>query len=114
MKTNLQFTWVEKDCNVCGKTFILTSEWVYKRNGRLFCSWKCMRKDEKEHEQKKCVVDNRREYILNALQEGKPIKEIADEVGLSERMIFYWRQKFVKEGELDEWETGGKIGSKAN
>ena len=42
----------DKICPICGKSFVITtSEWIYKRdNGKkltYFCSWKCMREDER-------------------------------------------------------------------
>ena len=37
-------------CPVCGKEFLPTEEWVYKRAGKRLCSYTCMRKYDKEHE----------------------------------------------------------------
>ena len=39
-------------CPVCGKEFWSTSMWIYKHgyahSMKWFCSWKCMRQDEKD------------------------------------------------------------------
>ena len=46
-------TFGEQECPVCGKKFIIRdhSEWVYKLEAKdskkYYCSWSCMRKDEK-------------------------------------------------------------------
>ena len=49
-------------CGVCGKDFFIpvVGYWVYKRENHLkdgneiyFCGWNCMRKFEKEYEEKK-------------------------------------------------------------
>jgi hypothetical protein len=31
----------EATCKMCGKVFIITDEWVYKRGVKKFCSWHC-------------------------------------------------------------------------
>ena len=59
-------------CFHCGKEFYRQSqnEWAYKMNERikkgeyrvrLFCSWKCMREFETEHENGKAAIRHRRE-----------------------------------------------------
>lgn len=35
------------NCPICGKEFDYTEEWVYKKGPLRFCSWTCLRKDEK-------------------------------------------------------------------
>ena len=47
----------EKECHECGKKFFSSGEWVYKLkiNGkwRYYCSWGCMRTDERRNKTKK-------------------------------------------------------------
>ena len=31
-------------CKRCGKTFMSSPEWAYRRNGRSYCSWSCYHK----------------------------------------------------------------------
>ena len=50
----------EMRCPICGKTFLRAgTDWVYKRptnRGNIyFCSWSCMRRDEKKHPRRKCI-----------------------------------------------------------
>ena len=59
------FDYKDKICPVCGKKFIMySSQWVYKRfyidAELVFCSWKCLRAWEKDHEGRK----ERNERIL--------------------------------------------------
>lgn len=28
-------------CAACGKIFVCTNEWTYKKNGKRYCSWSC-------------------------------------------------------------------------
>ena len=41
-------------CPVCGKEFWVSSVWIYKHGYanslKWYCSWKCMRHDEKERQ----------------------------------------------------------------
>lgn len=49
---------ITKQCRVCGKTFetLHPSRWAFKKgangNYKWYCSWGCMRKEEKEEEKK--------------------------------------------------------------
>ena len=67
----------ERKCSTCGKRFILREGWVFKRtsgNGeKLFCSWGCMRKWDKEHGKK----EFRNEAIQLALAQGLSVDEVA-------------------------------------
>lgn len=47
-------------CPVCGKDFeVLSTDWVYKHNGKRVCSWHCQRDAEKADESR---MDKRDEY----------------------------------------------------
>lgn len=48
-------------CKQCGKLFIIPcyTDYVYKRENRVFCSWSCMREFDRERERKK---EERRAY----------------------------------------------------
>ena len=45
----------EQECYVCKKRFTPAnaSEWAYRTPTRIFCSWSCLRKNEKAEEEKK-------------------------------------------------------------
>ena len=42
----------KRKCPVCGKVFFASGLWVYKKgyahNLRVYCSWRCMRSEEKD------------------------------------------------------------------
>ena len=74
----------EHKCPVCGKTFYATSEWVYRKKGKVFCSWKCRR-----------TVDNGKrpepetisEKIKRAMQDGLNDGEIRRLMGVTQKQI---------------------------
>lgn len=92
------FEFREKVCVQCKRRFIQQSkDWVYKAYlgsfERVFCSWKCLRAWEKNHDDK--VV--RRERIKDEILKGKTVKEIVEELDEDPKLIIYWRDKLTKE-----------------
>ena len=63
----------EKRCPICGKEFYPRAGWVYKSQGKEFCSWKCFRKD--EHSKKASTPRHTRDSKVDQLtSSGKYIK----------------------------------------
>ena len=51
----------ERVCPICGKTFLLEStEWVYRRGKKTFCTWSCMRAFDKAHAEKVALSRRRK------------------------------------------------------
>jgi len=83
----------EKVCPICGKEFIARDEWVYKRNGRFYCSWHCYRDTSK----KKTDRAEQRERICQAIKDGLTNSEIMKLLGEHSATIEYWRRKLKEE-----------------
>jgi YHS domain-containing protein len=98
------YNWQERQCPVCGKTFIATAEWVYRRGGasmeHIFCSYKCLRK----FDGSKPTKAETRERVIQAIKDGLTTKEICLLVGTDYNKVLYWRKK-LKEAEKNERET---------
>ena len=47
-KENKVFELVGRVCPICGKEFFPGPEWVYKNIDGIFCSWHCLRANEKQ------------------------------------------------------------------
>lgn len=81
-------TFGTRTCPICKRRFIATAEWVYKRghyhNRKIFCSWSCTRKFDKEHM-------SRTEKINEAISKGMTDQEIRDELGVTQRQIDFRR-----------------------
>jgi hypothetical protein len=73
-----------RKCPVCGKKFFSTGLWVYKTGYRFrekyFCSWGCLRKDEKEHQ----TIDDQ---INRMIRDGLNDREIRSILGVSQAKI---------------------------
>lgn len=82
-------TFPEHKCPICGKAFIPTMQWAYKRRDTYFCSWGCKRKDEAKHPhgnavgRKKKITMPQKYEVLNRLQRGEKGTDIADEMNVS-------------------------------
>lgn len=80
----------KRRCPVCRKTFWASSEWVYKKgyakNLRIYCSWHCMREEEKS---KQTVGDK----IGQAIEDGLTNAEIRELLGVTQKQIDYWRER---------------------
>jgi len=77
-----------RTCPICGKEFWSTAQWVYRRGYpdrmRWFCSWKCMRKDEKS----RMTISDR---INQAIRDGLNDAEIKKLLGVTQRQIDFRR-----------------------
>ena len=82
-------TFPEHKCPICGKTFIPTMQWAYKRRETYFCSWGCKRKDEAKHPPgdaagwKKKITQAQKYEVYNRLLRGEKCMDIVDEMNVS-------------------------------
>lgn len=106
MKDGLDYS--EKTCRRCGKTFIVHGEWAYtnkdKNRKKWWCSWSCMRADEKEQGNKA----ERRERIQQAIRDGLTTNEIVTLLGEDKHNVVYWERK-MKDGRETQ-ETDSSMG----
>jgi len=92
----------ETRCSVCGKTFCMLdpASWVYQKPGKhgtiWFCSWKCLRS---VPEKKRGRVSGKRDQIFALIEQGKRNYEIVKEVGCSERLVRYWKERYWRRDE---------------
>lgn len=104
----------ERECPVCGKTFILYEDWAYRKHRGdselILCSWGCLRKAEKGD----VPQSVRNERLIQAIKDGLTNMEIMAMFGEYTRRIEYWRRKIAKEEQKDERETGSESGSAAD
>ena len=92
---------MEKNCVKCGKTFEMPcGDWAYKKyKGRgiqYFCSWKCIREWEKEHEKPARKIDER-EKIIQALSDGLSVKEVSVLLDVDASKVSYWKKRMIRE-----------------
>ena len=88
------------NCAECGKeTCKHSEEWGWKYNGKMFCSWTCQRKYEKEEEEKKQrkrlqtikkdrtksrqLTASEQKEAVRMLKDGALIREVAEKYGCS-------------------------------
>lgn len=93
-----EFIYQERKCPQCGKEFIChnVDQWAYKRFGKVFCSWHCLRAWDAGAKTSKI---DRREQIIQAIKDGLTTKEIVELVNADVKTVWYWRDKLKREGE---------------
>ena len=106
----------DRRCPECGRTFLITvqnDEWVYRDQQTLLCSWRCMRKREKQREEAeaqarmtakrlramKMSPRQKQAMVRRLVLRGMTNKEISLETGLSAQLVIYYRRKI----EEDSW-----------
>ena len=87
-----------RKCAQCSKLFYMeTGGWAYKKEYKKtlkhFCSWSCMRKWEKNHEN----PAEKREKICQAIMDGLSIREISELLDEDPRKVWHWKKKIEKE-----------------
>lgn len=74
----------KRKCPVCGKIFFASGLWVYKRgyahNQRIYCSWHCMRSEEK-------TGNTISEKIRQAYRDGLNDTEIKKCLGVTQKQV---------------------------
>lgn len=96
-------TWAnEKVCPICEKTFVVSPEWAYKMGPRWFCSWHCLRENErriiaKNVARKKPHPENINRghgpEIMAMLSKGYGSTDIKKALGVDYSMITYYRHR---------------------
>jgi len=80
----------KRKCPVCGKQFWSSSQWVYKSNynkaQQIYCSWKCMRSEER----KRMTISDK---ITQAIRDGLNDNEIKRLLGVTQRQIDFRRMR---------------------
>ena len=113
----------ERKCPVCGKTFwIMDANWSYKQvikalKGTVwFCSWGCMRKYEKEKPQLsgRGLRETNRQRVMQALDDGLNVKEIAVMLDISPETVRYYKRGIKKEDTANEQQEGTESSSEAH
>ena len=108
----------ERTCPVCGKRFwIMDANWSYKQvvkalKGTVwFCSWKCMRKYEKEKPQLsgRGLRETNRQRVMQALADGLNVKEIAIMLDISPETVRYYKRG-IKNDKMFSEETNTTFG----
>ena len=102
----------ERKCKVCGRDFCIASveQWAYKiRKSRdeilLVCSWRCLRKLEKENEEKEAAAravkamsaGQKSVMVRRLVLKGMSDSEIARETGMRAQLVHYYRRKIMEE-----------------
>ena len=86
------FTVYRKHCPVCGKEFYASGEWVYRKgyahNLRIYCSWRCMRQEEKAH----MTIGDK---INQAIRDGLNDDEIRKLLGVTQRQIDFRKERKI-------------------
>ena len=84
----------ERKCAVCGKRFVMTPGWAYKKSwgkaGKVFCSWKCLRKMET---QRKPSAEERKIAIQNALASGLSVNDVSHKLHEDSAKVAYWAKR---------------------
>ena len=85
---------IEHDCQQCGKQFIPTSMWVYKRTKgnviKYFCSWHCLKEWDEAHVKKNCKPGKHKDEIIELLESGMSRAKVAEQLGVSVPMVAYY------------------------
>ena len=84
-------------CRVCGKKFECRNEYVYKildgKSFAWFCSYRCMREYEKNHEKKKKPT-KRQQEVLDLLEQGYTLTKVGEILGTSYHWVGHVRDKW--------------------
>lgn len=75
------FPYVRK-CRECGKEIFPTAGWVYKRESKYYCSWKCYRKAEPPKPKRKILLPKVGDTIEILYVSGIP--SLTNKVGVVE------------------------------
>ena len=89
---------IEHECPICGKTFVTTSEWVYKRGSghrvTYLCSYKHMRQWDDEHKRKPGKNESPyKDQIIELLNKGLSQAKVAETLGINVNTVKYHAYK---------------------
>ena len=88
----------ERKCLMCGKLFCAREEWVFTRgkdSHKLWlCSWKCLREYDEKQEKLEKKPNKIKDEIMRLLAEGESAKDIANELGIRQSMVYYYDELY--------------------
>lgn len=84
MKINVDMVSLGRDCKcpICGKEFLSTDEWIYKRKNKRLCSYSCMNEYDRRETAKPSARQLRNDSICDDFKSGVAISELAIRHGL--------------------------------
>jgi len=92
----------EKKCKICGKEFIpqIDEIWAYKKKDKYgnpvyFCSWHCLREQERRTEKPKQKHSALVIKIWELLGEGVPPYLVAVKLGITYDKVKYWKERYT-------------------
>lgn len=101
----------ERKCPECGKSFCVPDmeAWAYKSKEKALCSWHCLRALEKRLDEKAVrrtksmagrvrLTKDQIRQIVDLVENGKNMSEIARAFGVSRELVGYHVQKARKKG----------------
>ena len=98
-----QILWPQK-CPICGREFYPpdVEEWAYRTRQysgavRLYCSWHCLREEQRRNEKKKKPRPKVAGEIFQLLREGFRMFEIAEKLTVTIDTVKYWRERYMDE-----------------
>jgi transposase-like protein/YHS domain-containing protein len=105
MDNKSSFSSSERTCPVCGRKFIITSQWTYKLivkgHTTWFCRYNCVRAAERKLNDKKVgrnktmIANKPKSEVLEAdLRAGLPIPNIAKKYGCTTTTIHNWIRSY--------------------
>lgn len=97
----------EHVCPICGKSFVPTDVWVFRRgNCEFWCSWSCYKKRLKpknEYLPKKHFDKRSLKKMYKLLLEDVPPKQISVKTGIPMDSIHYYRTRYKDKGIMPAW-----------
>ena len=95
---------IEK-CPVCGRDFeYMGTSWGYKRGSKKYCSWKCLREEEKKEgvEPMRAVIpEEAKKAAIQAAIEGRDPKEELAKYTTNPRSMWQYIRKVLREKNPD-------------
>ena len=83
---------------MCGKLFNARAEYVFvtgrEAHKKWFCSWHCLRENEKKTAKRGKKPSYLKDEILKLLDEGIKPREIAERLGIRQDMVYYYDRQY--------------------
>ena len=92
--------WTNKVCHECGKKFeVIDNEWAYRIEGKrhkeiFFCSWHCLRADEKRRDVKTNAIGKRKEEAFRLFDQGARSCEVMQILNVSPSTVHNYKLKW--------------------
>lgn len=99
----------ERQCPICKRSFIFRSEWAYHNGKKYYCSWGCLRKDEKRRttkvspkKQTRKLTPEIEEEIRQLLRKGESCWNTAIDVGVTVYAVHKVKSKMTQSENKEE------------